>query len=146
MAEEKKEKKQEAKKVEVPENLKDIVEKIENMTVKDLSVLVKTLEKKFGVSAAMPMAVAAAPAAGGTAKVTEEEKTEFDVLLKNVGGSKIAVIKLVKEITGKGLKESKDLVDATAKEPQVLKAKVKKEEADELKKKIEAVGAVIELK
>ena len=129
--------------VEVPENLKNIVKEIEGLKVSDLAKLVKVLEEKFGVSAQMPMVTASVPQAP---KAGEEEKKEFDVVLKNPGSSKIAVIKLVKEITGKGLKDSKDLVDASEKEPQVLKEKVKKEEAEEIKKKLEEKGATIELR
>lgn len=128
---------------EVPENLKNIVKEIEGLKVSDLAKLVKVLEEKFGVSAQMPMVTASVSQAP---KAAEEEKKEFDVVLKNPGSSKIAVIKLVKEITGKGLKDSKDLVDASEKEPQVLKEKVKKEEAEEIKKKLEEVGAEVELK
>ncbi|MCD6094817.1 50S ribosomal protein L7/L12 [bacterium] len=128
---------------EVPENLKNIVKEIEGLKVSDLAKLVKVLEEKFGVSAQMPMVTASVSQAP---KAAEEEKKEFDVVLKNPGSSKIAVIKLVKEITGKGLKDSKDLVDASEKEPQVLKEKVKKEEAEEIKKKLEEKGATIELR
>jgi len=128
---------------QVPENLKNIVKEIEGLKVSDLAKLVKVLEEKFGVSAQMPMVTASVSQAP---KAAEEEKKEFDVVLKNPGSSKIAVIKLVKEITGKGLKDSKDLVDASEKEPQVLKEKVKKEEAEEIKKKLEEKGATIELR
>jgi len=103
----------------------------------ELSELVKALEEKFGVSAAA-MAVAGAGAASGAA----EEKTSFDVLLKEVGGQKINVIKAVKEATGLGLKEAKDMVDGA---PKVIKEGLKKEEADELKKKLEEAGATVEL-
>ncbi|HOK35528.1 MAG TPA: 50S ribosomal protein L7/L12 [Candidatus Pacearchaeota archaeon] len=139
---------EEEEKIEIPEKFKDLVEKIENLSVSELAQLVKILEKKFGVSA-QPTVVAQATvgaAASAQGAVAEEEKTEFDVVLKNPGQSKIAVIKLIKEITGKGLKESKDIADASEKEPQVLKTGVKKEEADELKKKLEEAGATIELK
>ena len=109
----------------------------------DLAELVKVLESKFGVSPMM--AVAAAPAAGGdsAAAGAAEEKTEFTVELKNAGSQKIQVIKAVREITGKGLKEAKDLVEGA---PQVVKENVKKEEAEELKKKLEEAGATVELK
>lgn len=114
-----------------------IIEEIEKMTVVELAELVKTLEEKFGVSAAMPAASGGA-AAGGAA----EEKTSFNVILKAGGEQKINVIKIVKEITGLGLKESKDLVEGA---PKPVKEGLKKEEADEMKKKLEAAGAVVEL-
>lgn len=132
----------EEKVVKVPEKFKKLVEEIEKMSVLDLSELVKVLEEKFGVSAAAPTMIGAMPVASGdTAEV--EEKTEFDVELKAAGDSKIGVIKVVKEITGKGLKEAKDLVDAA---PKVIKEKVTKAEAEELKKKLEEAGATVELK
>lgn len=126
---------------EVPEKFKSLVEQIEKMSVLELSELVKVLEGKFGVSASMPMM--AAPAAGA-AGVDEgaAEKTEFNVELKSAGASKINVIKAVREITGKGLKEAKDLVDAA---PKVVKEKVAKAEAEEIKKKLEEAGATVEL-
>lgn len=117
----------------------DIIEKIEKLTVVELADLVKTLEEKFGVSASA-VAAAAPAAAGGSAG--GEEKTSFDLILKSAGEQKINVIKAVKEITGLGLKESKDLVDGA---PKPVKQGLKKEEADELKKKLEEVGAVVEL-
>ncbi|KND51125.1 MAG: ribosomal protein L7/L12 [Parcubacteria bacterium C7867-001] len=129
---------EEKKEVEVPAKFKKIVEEIEAMTVLELSELVKVFEEKFGVSAA---AVAVAgPAAGGAAA---EEKSSFDVELSDAGGNKIAVIKVVKEALGLGLKEAKDAVDGA---PSVLKAGMKKEEADELKKKIEEAGGKVTLK
>jgi len=137
-----KEKKQEEK-IEVPVKFKKLVEEIEKMSVLDLAELVKILEKKFGVSA-VPQVVAA-PAAPTTAPVAEE-KTVFNVVLTAVGDKKIEVIKVVRDATQKGLKESKDLVDAAASSPQVVKENVKKEEAEEIKKKFEAAGAKIELK
>ncbi|MFH0831162.1 MAG: 50S ribosomal protein L7/L12 [Parcubacteria group bacterium] len=130
------------KTVSVPDKFKSVVETIEKMSVLDLSELVKVLEDKFGVSAAAPVAVAAAPGAAGGA-AGGEEKTEFNVTLKEVGAQKIQVIKAVREITGKGLKEAKDLVDGA---PKVIKENVKKEEAEEIKKKLEAAGAKAELK
>jgi len=138
---------QQEEKVEVPEKFKKIVEEIEKMSVLDLAELVKILEKKFGVSAA-PQVVAAPTIAAPTAgpAPATEEKTTFTVVLASVGAKKIDVIKLVRDVTGKGLKESKDLVDAAAASPQVLKENVKKEEAEEIKKKFEAVGAKVELK
>lgn len=146
MTEEKKtpeveEKTTEETKVEVPAKFKGIVEEIEKMSVLDLSELVKILEDKFGVSAAAPMAVAA-PVAGG-AEEAAEEKSEFDVELVSAGDKKIGVIKVVKEITGKGLKDAKDMVDGA---PTIIKEKAKKEEAEELKKKLEDAGATVELK
>jgi len=128
---------------DVPEKFKKIVDEIEQMKVIDLAELVKTLEDKFGVSAAAPVAVVAAPAASADAG---EEKTEFDIILKSAGDKKIEVIKVVRDITQKGLKESKDLVDAAASEPQMIKEKAKKEEANEIKKKFTEAGATVELK
>jgi len=132
---------EEKKNVEVPAKFKDIVESIEKMSVLDLSELVGLLEDKFGVSASAPMAVAAAPAAGGDEGAAE--KSEFTVELKDAGSQKIQVIKAVREITGLGLKEAKDMVDEA---PKAIKENVKKEEAEELKKKLEEAGAVVELK
>jgi large subunit ribosomal protein L7/L12 len=124
--------------VEVPAKFKTVVDAVENMSVIDLNELVKLLEKKFGVSAA---AVAvAAPVAGAAAG---EEKTTFNVELKDGGAQKIAVIKIVKEVLGLGLKEAKDLVDGA---PKMLKEGMKKEEAEKVKKDIEAVGGKVELK
>ena len=128
--------------VEVPEKFAGIVSEIEKMSVLDLSELVKVLEEKFGVSAAAPVMMGAMPMAGAGAEAAEE-KTEFNVELKAAGEQKINVIKAVREITGLGLKEAKDLVDAA---PKVIKESVKKEEAEELKKKLEAAGATVELK
>ena len=138
--------KNEEKKVEIPEKFKKLVESIEKLTVADLAELVKILEERFGVKA-QPQVVAQAPAAAGAAGASQaEEKSVFTVLLKEIGQKKIEVIKAVRDITGKGLKESKDLVDAVAKEPQVVKENVKKDEAQEMKKKFEAAGATVELK
>jgi len=132
-------------KIEVPEKFKKLVEEIEKMSVLDLAELVKVLEKKFGVSAAAP--VMAPMAAAPTAAAPEvEEKTAFNIVLTAVGDKKIEVIKIVRDITQKGLKEAKDLVDAAASGPQVVKENAKKEEAEDLKKKFEAVGAKVELK
>lgn len=122
-------------------NKEQIIEAIESMTVLELSELVKALEEKFGVSAAAPVAVAAAPAAGGAAAA--EEKTEFDVVLASAGESKIKVIKVVREITGDGLKEAKEKVDGA---PATIKEGVSKEEAEEIKAKLEEVGASVEVK
>lgn len=120
----------------------DVIGFIENMSVLELSELVKELEDKFGVSAAAPVAVAAAgaPAAGGAAAV--EEKTEFNVVLKAAGSEKIKVIKEVRAITGLGLKEAKDLVEGA---PKPVKEGVEKEEAEKIKKQLEEVGAEVEL-
>jgi large subunit ribosomal protein L7/L12 len=126
-------------KVEVPAKFKGLVESIETMSVLDLNELVKLLEKKFGVSAAA-VAVAAPAAAGAAAG---EEKTTFNVELKDAGAQKIAVIKIVKEVLALGLKEAKDLVDAA---PKMLKEGMKKAEADDLKKRIEEAGGKVELK
>jgi large subunit ribosomal protein L7/L12 len=132
----------EAKKtVTVPEKFKKIVEEVEKMNVLDLSELVHVLEDKFGVSAAAPVAVAAAPAAGAAGAV--EEKTEFTLELAAAGDQKIQVIKVVRELTGKGLKEAKDLVDGA---PKVIKEKMPKKDAEEAKKKIEAAGGKANLK
>jgi len=131
-------------KVEVPAKFADLVKKIEEMSVLDLAELVKVLESKFGVSASAPMMMAAAPAGAGAA--AEEEKSSFTVVLAAPGDKKIEVIKVIKDITQKGLKEAKDMVDASAAAPQVVRENVKKEEADELKKKLEAAGAKVELK
>ena len=119
----------------------EILEAISNMSVLELSELVKAIEDKFGVSAAAPVAVAAAPAAGTAAAA--EEKTEFDVVLKEIGEKKIQVIKAVREITGLGLKDAKALVDGAPKE---VKTGVAKAEAEEMKKKLEDAGATVELK
>ncbi|MBM3251032.1 MAG: 50S ribosomal protein L7/L12 [Candidatus Nealsonbacteria bacterium] len=132
-------------KVEVPKKFEDIVKKIEEMSVLDLSELVKILEKKFGVSAAAPVAMVAAGGAAPAAAAAEE-KTVFNIELTGAGEKKIDVIKVVRDAIGKGLKEAKDLVDAVASGPQVIKENVKKEEAEEIKKKFEAAGAKIELK
>ena len=122
--------------VEVPSKFKSLVESVEKMTVLELNELVKVLEKKFGVSA-QAVAVAGPAAAAG------EEKTEFSVELTSAGAQKIAVIKVVKEALGLGLKEAKDLVEAA---PAMLKADVKKEQAEEWKKKIEEAGGKVTLK
>ena len=137
----------EPKEVKVPEKFKRLVEEVEKMSVLDLAELVKILEKKFGVSAAAPV-VAAAPAAGaaGPAGAQVEEKSVFNIELTAVGDKKIEVIKTVRDITEKGLKEAKDLVDAAASGPQMVKENVKKEEAEEIKKKFETAGAKVELK
>lgn len=120
----------------------DILEAIANMSVMDVVELVKSMEEKFGVSAAA-VAVAAGPAAGGGAAAAAEEKTEFDVILAKAGENKINVIKVVREVTGLGLKEAKDLVEAA---PKAVKEGIAKDAAAELKKKFEEVGATVEIK
>ena len=120
----------------------EILDAIASKTVLEISELIKMMEEKFGVTATAAVAVAG-PAAGGAAAPAAEEKTEFDVILKEVGSNKIGVIKVVREVTGLGLKEAKDLVEGA---PSVVKEGVAKEEAEELKKKIEASGAKVELK
>jgi large subunit ribosomal protein L7/L12 len=128
--------------IEVPAKFQKLVDEISKMSVLDLSELVKVLEKKFGVSAAAPMMMAAMPAAGG-AVAEAEEKTSFNVVLTSGGAQKIAVIKVVREATGLGLKESKDLVDGA---PKAVKEGLDKASADDLKKKLEEAGATVELK
>ncbi len=129
-------KEKEEKEVEVPAKFKDIVEKIEKMTVVDLADLVSLLEKKFKVSAVAPAAAGGGAAGGG------EEKAEVNVVLKDAGSQKINVIKAVKEITGLGLQEAKGLVDGA---PGAIKGNVKREEAEEMKSKLEEAGATVEL-
>ncbi len=125
-------------------NREEIISAIESMTVLELAELVKALEEKFGVSAAAPVAVAAGPAAPAAAAEPVEEKTEFDVVLKDVGSEKIKVIKVVREVVpGLGLKEAKDLVDGA---PKTLKEGVSKEDAEKIKKAFAEVGATIEIK
>ena len=123
-------------------DLNKIVEDLSSLTVLEAAELSKLLEEKWGVSAAAPAAVAAAPAAGG-GEAAAEEKTEFDIELSESGSNKIAVIKEVRTITGLGLKEAKDLVEGA---PKPLKKGVKKEEAEEMKKTLEAAGAKVTLK
>lgn len=139
------EKKQE--KIEVPKKFEELVKKIEGLSVLDLAELVKVLEKKFGVSAAAPVAVvSAAPAASDAASAEKEEKSVFNIELTGIGDKKIEVIKVVRDVMEKGLKEAKDLVDAAASSTQLIRENVKKEEAEEIKKKFEAAGAKVELK
>ena len=123
-------------------DLNKIVEDLSSLTVLEAAELSKLLEEKWGVSAAAPVAVAAAPAAGG-GEAAAEEKTEFDIELSESGSNKIAVIKEVRTITGLGLKEAKDLVEGA---PKPLKQGVKKEEAEEMKKALEAAGSKVTLK
>ncbi|MFU0824315.1 50S ribosomal protein L7/L12 [Clostridium sp.] len=118
----------------------EIIQAIKEMSVLELNELVKACEEEFGVSAAAPVAVAGAPAAGAAAA---EEKTEFDVVLASAGANKIKVIKVVRELTGLGLKEAKEIVDGA---PKTLKEAVSKENAEEMKAKLEEVGAAVELK
>ena len=127
----------------VDEKMEEVVSYIENLTLLQASKLIKVLEERLGVSAAAPVAVAAAGPAVAAAAPAEEEKTEFDVILAAFGEKKIEVIKVVRAITGLGLKEAKDLVDAA---PKVVKEQISKEEAEELKKKLEEVGAKVTLK
>jgi large subunit ribosomal protein L7/L12 len=128
--------------VEVPEKFKKLVSEIEKMSVLELSELVKVLEEKFGVSAAAPMMMGAV-AAAGAGEAQAEEKTEFDVEVTASGASKINVIKVVREVTGLGLKDAKDLVDAA---PKVIKEKASKDDAEAMKKKLEEAGATVTLK
>jgi len=128
------------------EKIAKLIEEVKNLTVLELSELVKALEEEFGVSAAAPVAFAAAPVAGaaaGAAAPAEEEKTEFNVILKDVGAEKIKVIKVIREVTGLGLKEAKDLVDNA---PSTVKENVSKEEAASIEAKLKEVGATVEIK
>ena len=119
------------------EKFNELISKIESLKVSELAELVKALEEKFGISAA-----AAAPAAGGAAAGPAEEKTSFNVILKSAGAQKLNAIKAIREVTTLGLKEAKDLVEAA---PKTVKEGVKKEEAEEMKKKLEAAGATVEI-
>ena len=122
----------------------DMIEAIKGMTVIELSELVKALEEEFGVSAAAPVAVAAAPAAGGApAEEAAEEKTSFDVVLTSFGDQKIQVIKVVRALTGLGLKEAKEVVESA---PKAIKEGIPKDEAEAIKKKFDEVGAKVEIK
>ncbi len=132
---------EEKKDVVVPEKFEKLVSEIEKMSVLDLSELVKVLEDKFGVSAAAPVMMGAMP--GAAAAAPAEEKTEFDVELTAAGAQKINAIKAVREVTGLGLKEAKDMVDAA---PKVIKEKVSKADAETIKKKLEEAGATVTLK
>ncbi len=124
------------------EKVQNLIEEVKGLTVLELADLVKALEEEFGVSAQAPVAMAAMPAAGGAAQ-QEEEKTEFDVILSGAGSSKIKVIKAVREITGLGLKDAKGLVDGA---PKPVKEGISKDEAEELKAKLEEAGASVEVK
>jgi len=130
-------------KVELTKKMKDVMETVESMTVLELADLVKALEEKFGVSAAAPVAVAAAGVAGGAAAAPAEEKSTFTVVLASAGAAKINVIKELRTLTSLGLKEAKDLVDGA---PKTIKEGATKEEADKIKKQLEAAGAKVELK
>ena len=123
------------------EKVTKLIEDVKSLTVLELSELVKALEEEFGVSAAAPVAVAAAPVAAGAAAA--EEKTEFDVILKSAGANKVAVIKVVKEVTGLGLKEAKEVVDGA---PKAVKEGASKEDAESIKAKLTEAGAEVEVK
>ncbi|KKU03851.1 MAG: 50S ribosomal protein L7/L12 [Parcubacteria group bacterium GW2011_GWA2_45_30] len=124
-------------------NKEQIIEAVEKMSVLELSELVKALEEKFGVSAAMPMMVGVAPSTAGGEEEKKEEKTSFGVELTSAGGQKIQVIKALREVTSLGLKEAKDLADAA---PKMVKDGLSKEDAEEMKKKLEAAGATVTIK
>lgn len=130
-------------KVEVSAEMEQFISYIEKLSVLELSKLVKALEERLGVSAAAPVAVAAAPAAGAAPAEAAEEKTEFNVILADAGAAKVNVIKEVRAITGLGLKDAKDLVEAA---PKAVKEGVSKEEADKIKKQLEDAGAKVEIK
>lgn len=121
----------------------EILETIANMSVMDVVELISEMEEKFGVSAAAAVAVAAGPAAGGDAGAAAEEKTEFDVVMSSFGSNKVAVIKVVRGITGLGLKEAKDMVEGA---PSTVKEGASKEEAEDIKKQLEEAGASVEVK
>ncbi|MEA2012221.1 MAG: 50S ribosomal protein L7/L12 [Verrucomicrobiota bacterium] len=133
----------EEKKVEVSKEMEQFISYVENMTVLELSDLVKALEDRLGVEAAAPMAAMPMAVAGGDAATEEEEKSEFDVVLASFGEKKIKVIKEVRSITGLGLKDAKGLVDAA---PKTIKEGVAKEDAEKMKEQLEGVGATVELK
>ena len=124
-------------------NVEAILESIEKLTLIEASELVKAMEEKFGVSAAAPVAVAAAPAAAGAADAADAGSSEVTVVLASAGANKIPVLKIVREITGLGLKEAKDLVDGA---PKPIKENVKKEDAEAIKKHLEEAGATVEIK
>lgn len=125
------------------EKVQKLIEEVKELTVLELSEVVKALEEEFGVSAAAPAAVAAAPVAGATAPAAAEEKTEFDVIIKDAGAEKVKVIKVVKDLTGLGLKDAKAVVDGA---PKAVKEGVSKDEADDIKAKLEEAGATVEVK
>lgn len=124
-------------------DLKAFADQLVNLTVKEVNELAQILKDEYGIEPAAAAVAVAAPAGGGDAPAAAEEKTSFDVILKEAGGQKLAVVKLVKDLTGLGLKEAKDLVDGAPKE---LKAGVTKDEAEALKKQLEEAGAVVEIK
>ncbi|WP_129717844.1 50S ribosomal protein L7/L12 [Pedobacter sp. SYP-B3415] len=124
-------------------DLKSFAEQLVNLTVKEVNELAQILKDEYGIEPAAAAVAVAGPAAGGDAPAAAEEKTAFDVILKEAGGQKLAVVKLVKDLTGLGLKEAKDLVDGAPKE---LKTGVAKDEAEALKKQLEEAGAVVEIK
>ncbi len=124
-------------------DLKMFAEQLVNLTVKEVNELAQILKDEYGIEPAAAAVAVAGPAAGGDAPAAVEEKTAFDVILKEAGGAKLAVVKLVKDLTGLGLKEAKDLVDSAPKE---VKTGVTKEEAESLKKQLEEAGAVVEVK
>ena len=134
---------EEAKVEEVSKEMDKFISYVENLTVLELSQMVKALEDRLGVTAAVPMAAAAAPVAGGDAGDAAEEQTEFDVILASFGENKIAVIKEVRTLTGLGLKDAKDLVESA---PKPIKEGASKDEANEVKEKLEAAGATVEVK
>lgn len=123
--------------------INEVIEIVKGLTVLELNELVKAFEEEFGVSAAAPVAVAAAPAAGAAPAAATEEQSEFDVILASAGDKKINVIKVVRELTGLGLKEAKDLVDGA---PKPVKEKISKEDAEAVKAKLEEAGAKVEIK
>ena len=125
------------------ENVQKLVDAVKELTVLELSELVSELEEEFGLTAQAPVAVAAAPAAGGEAAGGADEKSDYDVILENAGGEKIKVIKEVRDITGLGLKDAKALVDGA---PKAVKEGVPADEAEKIKEQLEAVGATVELK
>ena len=125
------------------EKVEKLIEEVKELTVLELSEVVKALEEEFGVSAAAPAAVAAAPVAGGAAPAAAEEKTEFDVIITEAGQEKVKVIKVVKDLTGLGLKDAKAVVDGA---PKAVKEGVSKDEADDIKTKLEEAGATVEVK
>lgn len=130
--------------MDTSKNVDTLVEQIEKLTVLELAELVKTLEDKFGVSVAAPVAATTAPAVAATEAAPEEEKTEFSILLTGIGDKKLQVIKEVRAIAGLGLKEAKDFVEGDL--PQAVKENIPKEEAEEIKAKLEAVGAAVSIK
>ncbi len=125
------------------EKIQKLIDEVKELTVLELSELVKALEEEFGVSAAAPAMMAMAPAAGGAAAEAVEEKTEFDVVLKEIGAEKIKVIKVVREVTGLGLKEAKEVVDNA---PNAVKENISKDEANAIAEKFKEVGATVEIK